>query len=321
MKEISIHDIKNIRIGQTEDPIGATGVTVFLSETGMAAGLDVRGGGPASRESQLLSPLAAAQTIHAVVLSGGSAYGLDAGGGVMAFLEEKGIGFDVGVAKVPLVCQASLFDLAVGDPKARPDKAMGYRAAQCAWERNYRDGNLGAGCGATIGKLRLMERCMKSGIGSCAVQVGQLQVGAVAAVNALGDVYDWRTGQLVAGLRDEAGTGLESSEERLIRAADVVENRFTGNTTLGVVLTNGSFDKSRLCKIAGMAQDGYARSIRPIHTTADGDSIFALSVGSVPADLDVTGTLAALAVSEAILRAVKSAQSACGYPAWRDMKR
>ena len=191
MKEISISSIENIKIGQVENREAGTGCTVFLSENGMGAGLDVRGGGPASRESQLLNPLMAAQIIHAVVLAGGSAFGLAAANGVMECLEERGIGFDVGVTKVPLVAQSDLFDLTVGDMKTRPDPSMGYEAAVIALEGgNYKDGNYGAGCGATVGKLAGMEYCMKSGIGSYAVQIGELKIGAVVALNALGDIYD-----------------------------------------------------------------------------------------------------------------------------------
>ena len=321
MREIPIQAIKGINIGQTEDRTGATGCTVFLAEEGMAAGLDVRGGGPASRESELMKPLAAAQTIHAIVLAGGSAFGLDAAGGVMAYLEEKEIGFDVGVTKVPLVCQADLFDLTVADVKARPDKKMGYEAVRIAREEpNYRDGNFGAGCGATVGKIKGMDYCMKSGIGSYAVQVGDLQVGAVVAVNALGDIYDWKTGRKIAGLLGEDKKTLRDTEEAMMEKIDVVENRFVDNTTIGVVITNAVFNKSQLCKIAGMAQDGYARSIRPVHTSADGDSIYAVSVGQVAGDQDLVGTLAARVMSEAIRRAVRSAEGAYGYPACRDMK-
>ncbi len=321
MKEIPIQEIKGIKIGQTEDVTGGTGCTVFLAEDGMAAGLDVRGGGPASRESELMKPLAAAQTIHAIVLAGGSAFGLDAAGGVMAYLEENNIGFDVGVTKVPLVCQADLFDLTVGDVHARPDKKMGYQAARIAREEpNYRDGNYGAGCGATVGKLKGMDYCMKSGIGSYAVQAGDLQVGAVVAVNALGDIYDWKSGKKIAGLLGEDKKTFLDTEETMAEKTDVVDNRFVDNTTIGVIITNAAFDKSRLCKIAGMAQDGYARSIRPVHTTADGDSIYAVSVGQVAADQDLVGTLAARVMSEAIIRAVRSAEGSYGYPACRDLK-
>lgn len=319
MQEIKVSDIPGIRIGQAEDLVGGTGVTVIRCDEGMAAGLDVRGGGPASRESELLKPLANAQTIHAVVLSGGSAFGLDAGGGVMQYLEEHGIGFDVGVTKVPLVCQADLFDLTVGDMHARPDKAMGYAACAAAEKGNYQDGCHGAGIGATVGKLHGMADCMKSGIGSYAVKIGDLMVGAIVAVNALGDIYDWKTGKQVAGLLNRERTALLSSANEMYARYDIVENRFVGNTTIGAIMTNGRFTKSDLCKIAGMAHNGYARAIRPVHTSADGDSIYALSVGGVAADRDMVGTLAADVMAEAILRAVAAAESGYGFPALKDL--
>ena len=321
MHEISIREIGALRIGQTEDRGAGTGCTVFVCPEGMRAGLDVRGGGPASRESLLLNPLTAAQSLHAIVLAGGSAFGLCAANGVMEYLESKGIGFDVGVTKVPLVAQSDLFDLTVGDPFVRPDAAMGYAAARLAMEApNYRDGNYGAGCGATVGKIGGMETCMKTGIGSYAVQVGALQVGAVVALNALGDVFDPDTGRQIAGLLTEDRRALRSTTEQMCAAIDVVENRFVGNTTLGVVVTNAAFAKPQLCKIAGMAHNGYARSIRPVHTTADGDSIYAVSVGEVAADQDLVGTLAAEVMSRAIVRSVECAESAYGFPARKDLE-
>ena len=322
MKEIPVTSIENIAIGQAENAAAGTGCTVFVSRDGMAAGLDVRGGGPASRESQLLNPLMSAQVLHAVVLAGGSAYGLGAADGVMRCLEERGIGFDVAVTKVPLVAQSDLFDLTVGDGSVRPDAAMGYEAAKRALEApNYRDGSFGAGCGATVGKIGGMETCMKTGIGSYAVQLGDLKIGAVVALNALGDVFDWKTGRQVAGLLTEDRTGLRSTTEFMQRSIEVVENRFTGNTTLGIIITNAAFQKPALCKIAGMAHDGYARSIRPVHTSADGDSIYAVSVGDVAADQDLVGTLAADVMSEAILRAVDHAESGYGFPSASELRR
>ena len=320
MKEISVNDIRQIRIGQMEDAENGTGCTVFVCEEGMRAGLDVRGGGPASRESELLKPLAAAQYIHSIVLAGGSAFGLGTANGVMKCLEERNIGFDVGVTKVPLVVQSDLFDLTVGSAFRRPDPEMGYAAAVHALDDpNYRDGNYGAGCGATVGKITGMDSCMKTGIGSYAVQIGDLQIGAVVALNALGDVYDWKTGKQIAGLLKEDGTGFRDTQEYMKGNIEVVGNRFAGNTTLGVVITNAEFRKPELCKIAGMAHDGFARSIRPVHTSADGDSIYAVSVGNVRADQDVAGALAAEVVSEAITRAVNSAESAYGFPAAKDL--
>ena len=318
---IPVTEVCAVRIGQTENPEAATGCTVIVAPEGMRAGLDVRGGGPASRESQLLNPLMAAQQIHAIVLAGGSAYGLDAAGGVMRYLEERGIGYDTGFALVPLVAQADLYDLSVGSSAVRPDAAMGREAARLALEApNYRDGNYGAGCGASVGKMAGMGCAMKTGIGSYALRIGDLKVGAIVALNALGDVFDWKTGAQIAGLLNEEKTGLRSTSEYMRRSYQVVENKFTGNTTLCVVLTNARFDKARLCKIAGMAHDGYARSIRPVHTSADGDSIYAVSAGEVEADQDIVGILAAEAVSEAIIRAATCAEGAYGLPASRDLR-
>ena len=319
-KEIPVTDIQNIRIGQAENAAAGTGCTVFICEGGMRAGLDVRGGGPASRESELLKPLAAAQYIHAIVLAGGSAFGLGAANGVMEYLEARDIGFDVGVTKVPLVVQSDLFDLTVGECSVRPDAAMGYEAARRAMEDpNYQDGNYGAGCGATVGKICGMDTCMNTGIGSFAIELGGLQIGAVVAVNALGDIYDWKTGQKIAGLLAPDRKSFRSTEEELARRITKIENRFANNTTLGVVLTNASFGKAQLCKIAGMAQDGFARSIRPVHTTADGDSSYAVSLGDLEADQELVGALGAEVMSEAIKRAVYSAESAYGFPSAEDL--
>lgn len=315
MKEIAITDIGPIRIGQTENREAGTGCTVFISDTGMHAGLDVRGGGPASRETQLLNPLTAAQRIHGVVLAGGSAFGLSAAGGVMRYLKEHDIGFDVGVTKVPLVVQSDIFDLTVARPDVYPDEDMGYEAARRAFEEpNYKDGNYGAGCGATVGKLLGMERCMKAGIGSYAVEIGELKIGAVVALNALGDIFDWKNGKQIAGMLTKDGKGFASSPEEMRKNIERVQNRFVDNTTLGVIITNARFHKGSLCKIAGMGHDGYARSIRPVHTSLDGDSIYAVSVGDVIADREVVGLLAAEVVSEAIIRAVDAAESAYGFP-------
>ena len=319
MREIPVTQI-GVKIGQAEDTAGGTGCTVFICEEGMRAGLDVRGGGPASRESELLKPLASAQVIHAIVLAGGSAFGLGTANGVMSYLEKRGIGFDVGVTKVPLVVQSDLFDLTVGDAFVRPDAAMGFEAAKRALEApNYRDGNYGAGCGATVGKCEGMDFCMKTGIGSYAVELGPLKVGAVVAVNAFGDIFDWKTGQKVAGLLTKDKKGFRSTVDVMKERVVPVDNRFVGNTTIGVVMTNADLNKTQLCKIAGMAHDGYARSIRPVHTSVDGDSIYAVSVGNVKADQDLVGTLAAEVMSEAILRAVFSAESAYGFVSAKDL--
>lgn len=320
LKEISVLDIGPLRIGQVENREAATGMTVLISEEGMRAGLDVRGGGPASRDSQILNPLMAAQQIHSVVLSGGSAFGLGAANGVMKFLEEKDIGFDTGVAKVPLVVQSDIFDLSVGQANVRPDAEMGYAAAKAAFESpNYRDGNYGAGCGASVGKAGGMETAMKTGVGSYAVQIGDLKLGAIVVLNALGDIYDWKNGRQIAGLLSEDKSELASTMQTMCRSIEVIDNKFTGNTTIAVIITNAHFEKAQLCKIAGMGHDGYARSINPVHTSADGDSIYAVSVGEVAADQDLVGALGAQVLSEAIVRAVTSADSAYGLSSAKDL--
>lgn len=330
-REIPVTEVGDICIGQVENSEAGTGCTVFISKEGMPAGLDIRGGGPASRETALLDPITAAQYIHGIVLAGGSAFGLGAASGVMKYLEEHDIGFDVGVTKVPLVVQSDLFDLTVADVKTRPDYHMGYKAARIAMEDpNYQDGCFGAGCGATVGKVCGMETCMKSGIGSYAIEIGELRIGAVVAVNALGDIFDWKTGQKLAGLLSEDKQSFRDSTEVMTQSIEVKENKYADNTTLGVVMTNAAFTKPQLCKIAGMAQDGYARAIRPVHTSADGDSIYAVSVGGstdgqsqpakIEADQDLVGALAADVMSEAIKRAVLGADSAYGFPAAKDLK-
>ena len=318
MKEIGIMEVGGFRLGHAQDEEAATGCTVILCDRMSPAGLDVRGGGPASRESQILSPLANADSINAVLLSGGSAFGLDAAGGVQRYLEERGIGFDVGVAKVPLVSQSCLFDLGLGRADARPDAAMAYAACENAGYGAPAEGNVGAGTGCSVGKYRGMERAMKSGFGAYAIQAGAFKVGALVAVNALGDVYG-PDGKIVAGLLNEERTGLSNTLEELLRDVDVPANLFTGNTTLGVIVTNAKLQKAQLCKVAGMTHNGYARAIRPVHTTADGDSVYALSLGEIPGDVNLIGAMAAMTMERAILRAVKAAKGACGLPGYEDI--
>lgn len=318
VKEINIMEIGGFKVGHAQDYDAMTGCTVVLCDDMAPAGVDVRGGGPASRETPLLNPVSDAKGIHAVLLSGGSAFGLDAAGGVMKYLEERNIGFDVGITKVPLVCQSCLFDLGIGKVDVRPEQKMGYEACENASYEPMEEGNVGAGTGCTVGKIKGMSDCMKSGIGSFAVQVGDLKVGAIVAVNALGDVYDLETGKMLAGVRDESNN-MCSTEEIMIKSV-AKDNLFTGNTTIGIVLTNAKMDKTHLNKVASMAHNGYARTIRPIHTTADGDSIYALSVGAaLEGDVNVVGTLSSYVMAKAINRAVLAAESACGYPAARDM--
>ena len=318
MKEIGIMEVGGFRVGHAQDREAATGCTVLLCDRMSPAGLDVRGGGPASRESQILNPLMAAEGINAVLLSGGSAFGLDAAGGVQRYLEERDIGFDVGFAKVPLVSESCLFDLGVGSKDVRPDAAMAYAACKNASYDPPAEGNEGAGTGCTVGKYKGAARAMKSGFGTFAVEAGNVRVGALVAVNALGDICG-PDGRPVAGLLTADGKGLSSTVEELMDDVSHAANLFSGNTTLGIVVTNCVFRKPELCKIAGMTHNGYARAIRPVHTTADGDSIYALSVGDVPGDVNLVGTMAAYAMERAIVRAAAAAESAYGFKACRDL--
>ena len=315
MNEIGIMEVGGFRLGHAQNEEAGTGCTVLLCDRMSPAGLDVRGGGPASRESQILSPVAAAEGINAVLLSGGSAFGLDAAGGVQKYLEERDIGFDVGVTKVPLVSQSCLFDLGVGRVDVRPDGAMSYAACENASYSAPLEGNVGAGTGCSVGKFRGIGRAMKSGFGTYAVQAGPLKVGALVAVNALGDVYG-PDGKQVAGLLNSDKTGLSNTLEELFGDMSRAGDLFNGNTTLGIVVTNAKLQKTQLCKIAGMTHNGYARAIRPVHTTADGDSIYALSLGDLPGDVNVVGALAAYTMERAILRAVQAAKSAYGLPGY-----
>lgn len=322
MQTIKITDIENIKIGHAEDSKNATGCSVIICEKGAFCGLDVRGGGPASRESELLKPTAAAEKIHAVVLSGGSAFGLDAAGGVMQYLEERDIGFDVGVTKVPLVVESCIFDLTVGNKNVRPTKEMGYEATMNAYTNKIlKWGNVGAGCGASVGKLKGMDYAMKSGIGSYAIQIGELKIGAIVCVNALGDIYDYKENRIIAGMLNETQTDFANTYHHLIQSYEAIQNRFVSNTTIGVIITNAKFDKTKMNKVAQMAQNGYARSINPVHTSADGDSIYAMSVGEIEADLDVVGTIAQQVMSEAIMDAVKQAEDAYGLPSYKNINK
>lgn len=300
IQPISIHDLTAFHLGNAENTEAGTGCTVILSPPeGAVPGVDVRGGAPGTRETDLLRSEEMMPIIHALVLSGGSAFGLDAAGGVMAHLEEAGIGFDTGVAKVPIVPAAVLFDLAYGDPQVRPDAAMGRTAAKNALLRNYQDGSFGAGAGATVGKILGPQAAMKSGIGSYALDINGLKIGAVVAVNALGSIYE--EGKLLAG---PLLSGVPQSTEELMMTG--LSAGFPGNTTIGCILTNARLDKSQANKIASMGHDGFARAIRPVHTQADGDTLFVLGSGEEKADVNILGTLGALVVERAIHRALRA---------------
>ena len=300
----SICDVPGIRVGHAENSQAKTGCTVVLCEEGAVAGVDLRGSAPGTRETELLRPGFLVQRIHAVVLAGGSAFGLDAAGGVQKYLEEHGKGYDARGICVPIVPSAVIFDLANGNPKIRPDKEMGYRACLNASENEMRQGGFGVGAGATVGKILGMEFAMDSGIGMSSERLsGGVIVGALVVVNALGDVVNPGTGQIVAGAKNPSGKGF------LNTMAFMKRQTFDSplppeNTTLAVVATNAQFGKEEINKIAQMAQNGIGRTIRPAHTMYDGDIVFALSYGEKASDVNLIGEVAADLVAGAILRAV-----------------
>jgi L-aminopeptidase/D-esterase-like protein len=313
-------DVPGIKVGHFTLAERPTGCTVVLAEAGAVAGVDVRGSAPGTRETDLLNPINTVQQVHAIVLSGGSAFGLDAASGVMRYLDERNIGYDAGVAKVPIVPAAILFDLGVGDPKIRPGADCGYRAAMTASTGAVAEGNVGAGAGATIGKLAGPTRAMKGGIGVASLRLPDgLIVAALVAVNAVGDVIDPATGKVVAGVRTADGRGL--SDARVLLRSGALGRRGAGqNTTIGVIATNAILTKAEATKVAQMAHDGLARAIAPAHTPADGDTIFALATAERRADLLTVGALAADVMAEAVVRAARQATGIPGYPAARDLK-
>jgi L-aminopeptidase/D-esterase-like protein len=315
--------VEGISVGHAVMDGRPTGCTVILAgAAGAVAGVDVRGSAPGTRETDLLDPVNTVERVHAIVLAGGSAFGLDAASGTMRWLEERGIGFDVRVAKVPIVPAAVLFDLGLGDPRIRPTADCGYRAAGAATTAPVEEGNAGAGAGATVGKARGIARAMKSGLGSAAiVQPNGLVVAALAAVNAYGDVIDPATSAVVAGVRTEDGRGL-ADLRRLVRGGEPVAARFNENTTLVVVASNATLTKTQATKVAHMAHDGLARAIWPVHTPADGDTVFALATSArqVPDDVLTVGALAADAAAEAIVRAARQATGLPDLPAARDLR-
>jgi L-aminopeptidase/D-esterase-like protein len=300
----AITDVRGIEVGHAQDEEALTGCTVILCRRGAVAGVDVRGGAPGTRETDLLNPLNLVEKIHAVVLAGGSAFGLDAATGVMRYLEENKIGFDTGAGKVPIVSAAILYDLGLGRADVRPDSAMGYRAAASASSISPAEGNVGAGTGASVGKMRGMPYAMKSGIGTWSIDVNGVIIGALVAVNPIGDVVDPKNGKVIAGLR--SGTTLEWMK------TDRSESPIQSNTVIGVIATDAKLTKAQATKVAQMAQDGLARVVRPAHTMFDGDTIFALATGQKTADVSMVGAFAAEVMAEAIVRGVKRAASAGG---------
>ncbi|MFY9313253.1 MAG: P1 family peptidase [Tepidanaerobacteraceae bacterium] len=315
----SITDVKGIKVGHAQDMVAATGCTVIVCQEGAVGGVDVRGGAPGTRETDLLKPQNLVEKVHAVYLSGGSAFGLDGASGVMRYLEEHGIGFDTGVAKVPIVPAAVIFDLSIGDSKKRPDFKMGYEACLRAVDINDAMGNVGAGTGATVGKFLGDEFSMKGGLGTASVKVGKLVVGALVVVNCLGDVIDPDTGQIIAGALNKDKTGFADIME-LIRRGVSGKESIGRNTTIGVVATNAMLSKAAANKVASMAHNGLSRTIRPVHTMYDGDTIFCMATGKVESDISIVGTLAADIMSKAVVRAVERAETLYERICCRDLR-
>ncbi len=324
----SIVDVGNVRVGHFTDSRSPTGCTVVIFDRDTVAGVDVRGAAPGSRETDLLNPVNTVQTVNAILLSGGSAYGLDAATGVMRYLEENKRGVRVGPVIVPIVPAAILFDLGVGDPRIRPDAQAGYQACISASNEHPAEGCIGAGAGATVGKLFGMRGAMKSGLGSVSIGIGDtgVTVGAIVAVNAVGDVLNKDSGKIIAGARNSDGDAFLDSMKQILLGVTVTGRRegphIGGNTTIGIIATNARLSKSEATKVAQMSHDGLARVINPVHTGMDGDTIFAASTGTATVRVDVStiGAVAAEAMARAINRAVFTATGILpGLPAYRDL--
>ena len=315
--------VLGLHVGHFTHPDRPTGCSVVLCPQGATAGVDVRGAAPGTRETELLAPVNLVEQVHAVLLSGGSAFGLEAATGVVRWLEERGLGFPVGSARVPIVPGAILFDLALGDWRIRPDAAAGYAAAQAARGGPVAEGSVGAGAGATVGKLLGFERSMKGGLGTASIRRPDgLVVAALVAVNAAGDVVDPRSGRVLAGARVPDGSRPAGTLQAIVAGqASGLPQKSGESTSLGVVATNAALTKAQATKVAQMAHDGLARSIQPVHTPWDGDTLFALATGERPgpADVLVVGALAAEAAARAVVRAVKLARGLPGLPAWGEL--
>lgn len=319
----AITDVAGIKVGHFTDRRRPTGCTVVMTEAGATAGVDVRGSAPGTRETDLLDPKNLVQQVHAIMLAGGSAFGLEAATGVSRYLEERKIGYDVGVAKVPIVPAAILFDLGVGDAKIRPDATAGYEACKAASQKAPEEGNVGAGAGATVGKLFGQERAMKGGIGTASIRLKNgITVGAIVAVNAVGDIFDPANGKMLAGVRTRDGKGLSGAMSGILKGEEIPAILGGSNTTIGVVATDARLDKAQCQKIAQMAHDGFARTINPAHTMFDGDTIFSLATGAVakPGNVTLLGALAAEMMAEAVVRAIKAAKSIPGFPAASEIR-
>ncbi|CQR46631.1 Peptidase family S58 [Paraliobacillus sp. PM-2] len=320
LQEISIGNMKGFSIGHAQYNDAATGCTVIINKNGAVTGVDVRGGSPGTRETDLLKSENLVQETHAVFLSGGSAYGLGVADGIMDYLEEKKIGFDVGVARVPIVPGAILFDLALGDASVRPDATLGYQACLDAeTTKEITNGSIGAGTGATVGKCLGTSFSMKGGLGTFAIQIGELQVGAVVAVNSFGDILDPQENQIIAGAYDRENKQFLHTEKQLLSQLDKQTNRFSENTSIGTIITNANATKAEMNKIASIAHDGFARTMRPSHTLIDGDTIFAMTSNKVSVDLTIVGMLAVQAIEQAVINGIKQAHTVLGQPSYREM--
>jgi L-aminopeptidase/D-esterase-like protein len=322
----AITDVPGILVGHAQNDEALTGCTIILCEKGAVGGVDQRGGAPGTREVDALHPMHLVNKVHGVMLAGGSAFGLDAASGAMRYLEEKGVGFDTRVAKVPIVPSAILFDLGIGKSDVRPDAAMGYQACLNVSSEPPIEGNVGAGTGATVGKIFGPAQCMKSGIGTASLEIGAgVIVGAIVAVNAFGDVIDPANGQIIAGARSRdvgplhiGAPGYFADTLQVMKSLigrTVLGFGSRGNTVIGVVATNARLNKEEANKVAQMAHDGLARTIRPAHTMVDGDTIFALATGEHPGDVNIVGAYGAEVFAQAILRAVRSVKPVAGIPA------
>ena len=315
-----ITDVKGIKVGHSQSEEGMTGCTVIICEEGATGGVDVRGSAPGTRETDLFKPDKMVDRVHAVVLSGGSAFGLDASSGVMKYLEEKGIGFDVGVTKVPIVASAVIFDLNIGDYRIRPDYHMGYNAALNANDKEDKQGNIGCGKGATIGKILGPQNAMKAGLGSASIKIGELVVSAIVAVNSFGDIYDYKTNTQLAGVYDYKNS-VQLNTIKIMKAESLILDFPMKNTTIGVIATNAILSKAEANKVAEMAHNGYAKSINPVHTMLDGDTIFTMATNSVKSDVNIVGILAAEVMSMAITNGVVNAEGYKELVSYKDIKK
>ena len=321
--------ITGIKVGHAQDFGALTGCTAIICEKGATSGVDQRGGAPGTRETDVLRPMHMVEHCHAVVLSGGSAFGLDAATGVVRYLEERHIGFDTGVAHVPIVASAVLFDLAIGNPKIRPDSAMGYQACMSAKEGSCSEGNIGAGTGATVGKIFGMGGATKAGIGAATIHLSNhITISAIIALNAFGHILDPDLGNIIAGARFPGKRATQQKEEVFADTIDVMRSHIqhgsqsfknSTNTVIGVVATNAILTKEGANIVAQMAHNGIARTVRPAHTMFDGDTLFTMATNEHPADLNIIGVFAAEAVSKAIIRAVECAKSSEGIPSASDL--